>query len=156
MTDKPQYPAPACGPGDDADPRDATPDLSQARLLAAETLDLAAWILTPAEDYTPVDTPVPELLRTLACRLQRSQPGSGPALCRRIYEIACAAESLVLTVRYAPDPTVRLDSPLDATSVLTRLETVPRADLPDALLTAARLCRWPLDQTARAPWAADT
>jgi hypothetical protein len=155
MTDEPERPAPGCGPGDDADPRDATPELSQAQLLAAETLELVAWILTPDEAYTPVATPVPELLRALACRLQRSQPGSGPALCRRVYEIASAAESFVLTVRYAADPDAHLVSPLDATSVLTRLETVPRADLPDALLTAARLCRWPLDQTARAPWAAD-
>lgn len=109
--------------------------------LAAETLELVAWILTPEDGYEPVSDPVPVLLRTAACRLQYPYPGSGPALCAQVAEAAASAAAYVLTVHRAPaDPQALAGS----TSPLTRLEQVPRGELPKLLRAAADCRTWAL------------
>jgi len=141
MTDP--NPAPADGGTDNA------PAPNLVLELAAESLELTAWLLTPEGGYEPVDEPVPILLRATACRLQHTRPGHGLALCRHVYEVASAAAALALAVRNAPDPDKNHN--LEVVNLLTRLETVPRATLPDALRAAARACKHAslLDATAR-------
>ena len=118
---------------------DPNPAANLVQELAAEALELTAWILTPEDGYEPVDVPVPHLLRTVACRLQQARAGRGTALCRHVYEVASAAAALALAVRNAPDADQNHN--LDVVNVLTRLESVPRAELPGALLAAAHACK---------------
>jgi hypothetical protein len=124
------------------EPNESTPATPAARLvrdLAAETLDLVAWILTPEDGYEPVPDPIEVLLRAAACRLQRHDPESGPVLCAQVAEAAASAAAYVLAVRSAPaDP----QAPAGSTSPLARLQQLPRDELPELLHAAARSRTW--------------
>jgi hypothetical protein len=56
--------------------------------LAAETLRVLAWILTPEDGYEPPDNPIPQLLRKVACRLIESHPARGTVRCEQAAEVA--------------------------------------------------------------------
>ena len=125
-----------------AEPGPAAPGPSGTRLaveLAAETLRVCAWILTPEDGYQPPDTPVPELLRRAACRLLQTHPARGTVRCGQAAEVAAAAAQFVLAVRRAPENA----APATASHVEepTGLDAVPRAALPEVLLAAARVCQ---------------
>lgn len=116
----------------------ATVDDETRRLvadLAAEALDLVAWILTAEPGYEPPSDPVPTMLRTAACRLQYPYPGRGPALCVQVTEAAARAVAFVAALRYRP-----ADTGEDVTAGQISLLTQDRAVLPDLMRAAARVC----------------
>ena len=125
-----------------AEPDPAAPGPSGPRLaaeLAAETLRVTAWILTPEDGYQPPDTPIPELLRRAACRLLQTHPARGTIRCTQAAEVAAAAAQFVLAVHRAPETA----APATAGDVEepTGLEAAARAALPEVLLAAARVCQ---------------
>lgn len=124
-------------PADAAAPAPSGPRL--ARELAAETLRVTAWILTPEDGFDPPGNPVPELLRKVACRLRETHRARGTVRCAQAAEVAAAAAHFVLAVRRAPET----GAPATASKVERpdALEAVPRAELPEVLLTAARVCQ---------------
>ena len=106
--------------------------------LAAETLRVTAWILTPEDDYQVPDNPIPELLRRAACRLLQSHPARGTVGCAQAAEVAAAAAEFVLAVRRAPETGAPARPGADRPN---RLDAAARAELPEVLLTAARVCQ---------------
>jgi hypothetical protein len=110
-----------------------------ARELAAETLRVTAWILTPEDGYQVPENPVPQLLRKVACRLLQTHPARGTVRCAQAAEVAAAAAEFVLAVRRAPENAMPATaSEVDAPS---GLEAAAPAELPEVLLTAARVCQ---------------
>jgi hypothetical protein len=116
----------------------ASPAPFPVREVAAETLRVVAWILTPEDGYEPVDEPVPKLLRAVACRLLESHPARDAVVCGQVAEVAATAAVFVLAVRHAPADAT---DAADQISPLRHLEAVSRAALPEVLLTAARVCQ---------------
>ena len=106
--------------------------------LAAEVLDLVAWVLTAEPGYEPPSDPVQAMLRTAACRLQYPYPGRGPALCAQVTEAAASAVAFVIALRYRLTDT-DASVTTDQISPLT-LNAVPRATLPDLMRAAAHVC----------------
>ena len=122
---------------DTAAPSPSGPRL--ARQLAAETLRVTAWILTPEDGYQVPQAPIPELLRRTACRLLETHPARGTIRCAQAVEVAAAAAQFVLAVRRAPvDAAPAAAGEVDRA---TGLEALPRVELPQVLLTAARVCQ---------------
>jgi hypothetical protein len=124
-------------PAPDADTAAPAPRL--VREIAAETLRVVAWILTPEDGYEPEDAPIRDLLRKVACRLLESHPARGAVRCTQAAKAAATAAEFVLALRRAPETS----APATAGEAEgpTGLEAAARAELPEVLLTAARVCQ---------------
>jgi hypothetical protein len=118
--------------------------------VAAETLRVVAWILTPEDGYEPPDNPIPQLLRKVACRVLESHPARGTVRCEQAAEAASTAAQFVLAVCRAPETS----EPATAVEVNgpTGLDAVARAGLPEVLLAAARVCQHAPADAHQIPW----
>jgi len=109
--------------------------------IAAEALDLAAWILTPEDGYEPVAEPASQLLHAVCCRMQQQYEVSGPALCAQVTEAATLA---VLFTRVLQTPPGQ--APATATAedlgLRARVDQISRARLPELMRAAASYCRY--------------